>query len=209
MITKVSIYRTRTAAALHDEAARRCSEVLAAQPGFVGRILGRNAQDDAECVEAIQWESAADARAAFTAASANPAVQSWLEHVELPSVKMYSMGTSGVVSRSERSLADRAVSTWLLVRWQTLAGVDDVSHTRNELLMHHEAFAPAAGYLGAHILQQLDGPERMELIAWPDLDTARTRVEEILGAGHALVANHMADCAPGASLHFVSPILRA
>lgn len=209
MITKVSIYRTWTAAAQHDEAARRCSEVLATQPGFVGRLLGRNVQDDAGCVEATQWESAGDAKAAFEAASADPAVRSWLEHVDLPSVQTFAMGTSGVVSRSERALADRTVSTWLLVRWRTLAGIDGVSHTRNELLLHHEAFAPAPGYLGAHILHEIDGPERMELIAWPDLDTARTRVEQILGAGNTLVANHMADCAPGASLHYVAPILRA
>lgn len=41
-----------------------------------------------------------------------------------------------------------------------------------------------------------------------DLSIARTRVGEILGAGHELVAHHMADCAEGSSLHYLEPILR-
>ena len=75
--------------------------------------------------------------------------------------------------------------------------------------MHHEAFAPVPDYQGAIVLQEVEGAERMELIAWSGLTAARARVAQILESGNDLVARHMADCAPGASLHYVAPILRA
>jgi hypothetical protein len=210
MLTRVSIYRTRPRSAdAHDESALRCHGVLAAQPGFLGRLLGRNAEDPAERVEALLWESPEHARAAFSAASVDSTVRAWLEHVDLPTVTTYAMTTNGMIGRAERALSDGSVGSWLLVRWRTLDGVDAARHTRTELLMHHEAFAPAAGYLGAHVLQESNGPERMELIAWPTFDIAKASVGAILGAGHPLVGSHMADCAPGASLHYLEPVLRA
>ena len=75
-------------------------------------------------------------------------------------------------------------------------------------LMHHEAFATVQGYLGAHVLQELEGPEWMELIAWPSLALGEQRVAEIVGDPSELVKRHMADCAPGASLCFFEPVLR-
>ena len=210
MFTKISIYRARVDAnTAHDEAAHRCHGVLSAQPGFQGRLLARSFQDQSECADVIQWDSLEHGRAAFAAVSVDPGVRSWLEQVDLTSVKMYGMRTNGVISRPERGLSDAAVGAWLLVRWRTLEGVDPVAHARNELLMHHEAFAPVPGYLGAHVLRQIDGPEWMELIAWPSFEVGQNRVETILGAAHPTVRSHMADCAADSSLHWYRPILRA
>jgi hypothetical protein len=209
MFTRIAIYRILPSQGrAHDQAAERCQGVLVAQPGFLGRLLGRNDDDADEYVEAIQWESPAHAEEAFVAVSQDAAVRAWLRHVDTPTVKMFGMRTVGVIGRQERALADPTVGTWLLVRWRTLGHVDGMAHTRNELLMHHEAFAPVAGYGGAVVLEELDGGERMELIAWPSSQVARNCVADILGAGHALVVQHMGDCAPGASLHYLDPVLR-
>ena len=72
--------------------------------------------------------------------------------------------------------------------------------------MHHEAFAPVPGDLGALVMREVDGPEWMELIGWPSVKIAERRVREILESGNPLVEKHMAECAPGASLHHFSEL---
>lgn len=210
MFTQVSIYRTRPEGALvHDEAARRAQDAFTRTPGFLGRLLGRNVDDPGEYVEAVQWASVEAARAGFTTLAQDETVRAWIATLDDANVRMRGMRTNGAVSRAEQAFADAAVGTWLLVRWQTLPGVDPRAHMRNGLLMHHEVFAPAEGYLGAVVYEAVEGQERMELIGWRDLAIARLRVGEILGAGHELVAHHLADCAEGSSLHYLEPILRA
>ena len=210
MFTSISIYRALPGQAdAHDDAALQCHGVFASQPGFQGRVLGRNIEDEEEYVEAVQWASPVHAKQAFAVLSQDADVRRWLGHVDVKGVRMFRMKTTGVISRSERALADMHVGSWLLVRWRTLAHVDPIAHSRNELLMHHEAFVPASGYLGALVFEEVEGAERMELIAWSTHAVAQQRVGEILGANHDLVARHMADCAPGASLHYVYPVLRA
>lgn len=210
MFTKVAMYRPRSGTQqAHDRAVGAGHDVIATQPGFLGSLLGRSHDDDGQYVEVIQWESAAHAKAAFAVASAQPAVRAWIEQVDLPSVQSWEMRTLGVIGRQERSLGDSAVGTWLLVRWRTQHDVKPIEHTRNELLMHHEAFAPVPSYRGALVLQEREGEERMELIAWPSAEVAQRSVAQILGSGDPLVAQHLADCAPGGSLHYIEPILRA
>ncbi|MEY4549150.1 MAG: hypothetical protein RL685_5345 [Pseudomonadota bacterium] len=174
----------------------------------MGSVLGRSCDEGNLYVEAIQWQSRAHAEEAFAVVSAHPTARAWVNHIDLPSVQSWGMKTLGVVGRREQSLTDSSVGAWLLVRWRTRENVESVDHTRNELLMHHESFAPVSGYLGALVLQETQGEDRMELIAWPTVETARSKVAQILASGDALVAQHLADCAPGSWLHYVEPIVR-
>lgn len=210
VFTRVALYKARPGTQqAHDMAVGAGHDVIAAQPGFLGSLLGRSHEDESQYVEVIQWESAAHAKAAFSVASSHQAVRAWIDQVDLPSVQSWEMRTLGVISRQERSLGDSAVGTWLLVRWRTQEDVKSLEHTRNELLMHHEAFAPVSGYRGALVLQEIQGEDRMELIAWPSAELAQRSVAQILGSGDPLVAQHLSDCAPGSSLHYIDPIVRA
>jgi hypothetical protein len=187
--------------------AREYHRAVAIQPGFLGHAMGPSFHDQAEYVEAIQWASADDARCALEELSRQERSQAWLQRVDRSTFRKHGMRMNGAISRTA-SLAEPSVGVWLLVRWRTHHGVDAVTHARNELLMHHEAFAPVPGYLGALIMREVDGPEWMELIGWPSLKVAEERVREILQGGHELVKKHMEECAPGASLHYFATVLR-
>lgn len=210
MFTKISLYSARAGTKHdHEAAARLRHSTIAEQPGFMGSLLGRSYDDDNQYVEAIQWKSMVHANEAAAVVSTDQRARAWLDYTDLPRLQSWGMKTLGVISRQERSLADLSVGAWLIVRWRTQGNVEPAEHTRNELLMHHEAFAPVQGYLGAVVLQDTEGEDRMELIAWPTVGVARSRVAQILSSGNPLVAQHLADCASGSALHYVDPIVRA
>jgi heme-degrading monooxygenase HmoA len=211
MIARVFRYGRKPGAdsGAHDETAKEAHRVLSAKAGFVARLLATGVDNPGDYVDVVIWASPEQARASSSAAARDEAVRTWLEHIDEPSVKAWSVKTIAAVSRAPAALADPAVGAWLLVRWRIRAGVDVVEHMRNEVAIQHESFGLLPGYLGAYSMHEMDGRECMSLSAWANVESAKAGVERVLRQEDELLTKHMADCEPEASIEYFAPLLLA
>ncbi len=210
MFTKFSLYKVKPGQiARHDEAAARAVAAFAVQSGFRGRVLARNAEDASEYLEVVQWASSSHGEAAFEHLSADDDVRRWLSYIDLATLEMTEVRAEAAISRAEASLSDERVGAWMHVRWNTKAGVDDAAHTRGGILLHHEVFAHTEGYQGAIVYRAPEVNERMELVAWADVDVGKRGLGAIIESGNELVSHHLSDCAPGATIRFLLPVVRS
>ncbi len=212
MVTEIVVYRTlpNITPEDHEGAATAAHRsVIARQPGFLRRTLGRVADQEDAWVDVVQWQSVGHAQSAMTVAASDSSTGPWLGQIDMGRLSMHMLRTSAVIGLGDDALSDPGIGCWLVVSWKTKPHVDEQEHQVGSEGVHREVLAKMAGYRGARLLRPVEGPEWFELIAWSDVGAAKAGIHEAMGSGDPLMATHLAEADEATvAMHFVAPRIR-